>query len=559
MTGGAGLSDGIPFWSGICRKLAKGVRMSLPVLIAGIAIGHAPGSAGATELWLSGVDPFVRGVMRPGELSDYTDLFKPDAPWTGAAARTAVFKTSTQWIEYAPDAALARMFEVLRNRHIALAMEGLMIRGGAECGRGVEGYSSPDAIRNAALRIRRLGGELAAVAMDEPLWFGHHYEGAQACRSSIAEIARNIAGNVAAVTEIFPGVAIGDIEPVSTDAGPGWTDEIMQWVDAYRAATGRPLAFFHADVIWDDRMQDELPRLAGRLRAAGIAFGVIYNGDPQDDSDIAWTDHAEAHFETLEAGGRFSPDQAILQTWMARPRRMLPEGEPGTMTHLVLPYARPPTLLTATIDNGRAAGRLTDLAGRPVVGARISLVQPEDGRSGALTERRLGGTVPQGAARAVIGLRLDAECDCSGDGEVGLGAVTYSEGAASAIAVRFPPLGEAQARPSILQEEAIPDRPLILNSMPFEVAPDQSFRLSVAMRASPSASQSGYLAIIFLDAAGREIRRIRLPLEEGEIEIAAPTTDMDGRFSAAVPATARRLRAVFAGDAHYRRAADAAR
>jgi hypothetical protein len=300
--------------------------------------------ATANEVWLAGLDPFVRQVIQPGATSDYTKLFVPTAPWQQAATSLKVFKTSTQWVTYAPDNVLSAMFSDLKRRGIGLAIEALATPQTSSCGAGVEGYSSPGSMAIMAQRVKNLGGDLKYIAMDEPLWFGHHYQGPNACQSAISNLATSLAVNVNAIRAVFPNVMVGDIEPLSLATVPDWLDELATFATAFQSATGTPLDFLHADVQWSNNSPSELQQFTTRMHAAGIKVGFIYNGDPTDQTDLAWTEHAEARFTSIERS--LVADQTILQTWMLRPTNMLPETQAGTMTNLVDRYLAMQTKLS---------------------------------------------------------------------------------------------------------------------------------------------------------------------------------------------------------------------
>ena len=220
-----------------------------------------------------------------------------------------VFKTSTQFLNRASDEQLQRMFEDLKRcRHIALAFEAMMQTFNGECGEGVEGYAGPGVMGRLALRIKQLGGQLAYVAMDEPLSMGHRYSGPHACHAAIAAIAQDIAGNVAMVRNVFPDVQVGDIEPFGfTDPQASWLDDLAQSIAAYHATTGQNLAFLHLDMDWHQDWRAELAALAPMLKATGIKFGIIYDGDPGDTDGTTWTRHAEERFAAVEADPALAP------------------------------------------------------------------------------------------------------------------------------------------------------------------------------------------------------------------------------------------------------------
>jgi hypothetical protein len=162
------------------------------------------------------------------------------------------------------------------------------------------------------------------------------YDKQNACRWSIQEVAHNIAAGIAAFLRVFPQARICESEPIATpDAGR--IEEIMQWTQAFKAATGHPLACLHADVRWSGPRQQQLPERKSRLHAAGIQLDIIYNGDGKAQSGIGWTRQSMDRVR-MESGASLAPNQALLQSWTRQPDRMLPEDERGTMTWLVNQY-----------------------------------------------------------------------------------------------------------------------------------------------------------------------------------------------------------------------------
>jgi hypothetical protein len=314
------------------------------VLLASTPIANS--ATVSPEVWLSGVPPFVREKTFQEPDSDYMNLFKPDAPWSKSAQSVRVFMINGGLVMHQSDNELKAVFVDLNRRHIALAIEmgllsGKNSAGQQACGVGVEGFAAPDNAKVVANRIEKAGGVLAYVAMDEPLWYAHHFSGKNACGWSMEDVARDIAPRVAALREKFPAVQIGDIEPVGTAEPPDWVDEIAQWTQVYRKVVGEPLSFFHADVAWNGPWQQQLPAVKRRIEVAGLKFGIIYDGGgSKDESDEVWTREAEQRFRMVESDPSMIPDHAIIQTWARWPKKMLPEDQPGTLTNLVLKYSK---------------------------------------------------------------------------------------------------------------------------------------------------------------------------------------------------------------------------
>src|SRR5262249_4189164 len=185
----------------------------------------------------------------------------------------------------------------------------------------------------AAARIKALGGTLAYVAMDNPLWYGHFSTQPGALQTPIAAIAKDVAKQVATIHRYFPDCQVGDNEPLPGAMAPSdFADQIATWQAAYRDATGIPLAFFHAEVIWpDETSRAQMIAVAANSSAGGTRFGIIYDGDSADSTGVSWTTDAEKFFSYIEQ--TFVPDDAVLQTWNTQPDHALPETQPGTMTY----------------------------------------------------------------------------------------------------------------------------------------------------------------------------------------------------------------------------------
>ena len=189
--------------------------------------------------------------------------------------------------------------------------------------------------------------------------------------------------------------------------------------------------------------------------------------------------------------------------------------------------------------------------------ARSGLGQKEltDEDLRALGER----LVPPKAATAVPALRINAECNCSGPADIAVGPVRYRDDRTGQIVERAfrPSAARATAAiPARFQVE--PGQPITQNAPNFPVTPDHPSTIQVPMRTNQTSAGSGYVALVFLDAAGKELERLRLPFEPAERPIGTLTTDAQGRFSLLPDAATLRasvgFRAEFAGDARYRTA-----
>jgi len=317
--------------------------LSTIVWLIGMPAG-AP--AHAQEIWLVPQQGLQNAV-------DRMDMFRPDAPWKNAASHTQVFKFyANPAFNVAPQMEVDMVVADLKRRGIAIALEAGVITGEPKprppCGGWglVEGYGPLAMHEVIARKIKKAGGNVKYIAMDEPLWFGHYFKGGTprfpqpGCRSSIDEVIKLIAPALQVYIREFPGVAVGEIEPPAV-AQPNWQNDLTTWATDFRATLGRPLAFVHIDVGWanpdaSQHLRTYYAYLQDLVRRRLLEkIGIIYNGNPNDPSDAAWVQAARDHVTIAERDFGLHPDQVVFQSWHVHPTHAMPETSPDTLTSLV--------------------------------------------------------------------------------------------------------------------------------------------------------------------------------------------------------------------------------
>lgn len=294
-------------------------------------------SAQEPEIWFCPRPLVTTPANVAGGAADYFELFESPSPWPTVLKHIRVFKIYLRLVQNGDEQQLAKMFDFLKRNHIALALELGFLTASDACGRGVEGYTGRFAA-DVARKIKRLGGDIAIVDMDEPLWYGSEFDGPRACHADVASIARDAAQHLAEVRTIFPDMKVGDTEPVLGNAkDPQWPDKITEWLRTFEAVYGQKLAFFHADVVWSTAWQGPLKAVSQSVRARGIAFGVIYNSDHRDQENLEAEDHMLGRARAVETSIP-APEQVVFQSWERYPSKVVPETEAGSMTNAVLRY-----------------------------------------------------------------------------------------------------------------------------------------------------------------------------------------------------------------------------
>jgi hypothetical protein len=265
------------------------------------------------------------------------DLFQTDAPWQESAGLIQVFKLYGEWVAYhATDLELQAAVAAIRRRGLALAVEAGPLDPPSECGQGVEGFAGTDEARLIARRIRAAGGTIDLVALDEPFFFAHVYDGPNACHWPADRIAEGVTAFIRTMRSFFPEVIVGDTEPLAGAAGPA---DYTAWLETFRSVAGYDLAFLHMDIDWGrPEWPEEVLEIEHFGRDFGVPVGIIYNGNYQDTSDEDWISIAGQRVirYELEAGGR--PEHVLFQSWHDSPDHALPETEPYTFTGFIVRY-----------------------------------------------------------------------------------------------------------------------------------------------------------------------------------------------------------------------------
>jgi len=287
---------------------------------------------------------------------DFMDLFNPDAPWQQAASHVKVFMLTGAYLSHAPQQEVDRIVGDLNRRRIPIALAiGVMNVGpkatNPSCGGLglVEGYGTPQLARAVSQKIKEASGSIRYIAMDEPLWFGHYFNGRPGgqpgCHSAIPQILDLIRESLAVYAGEFPDLVVGDTEPTDIAEQDQWKKDLLAWTSGFRSQTGRPLAFTHIDIPFNRPGEEgyavDYYQEVEKLKQQGLiqAIGVIYNGTPTDSSDEAWILDAKQHIRLLEEKHHLHPDQALIQSWHAYPQHVLPESSAGSLTGLIDYYA----------------------------------------------------------------------------------------------------------------------------------------------------------------------------------------------------------------------------
>lgn len=312
---------------------------------------------------------------------DFMDLFAPGADWETTAEGLHVFKLYGEWVgSHATDAQLRQAIEAIRARGLALAVEAGPLNPTAACGQGIEGFAGTHEGTRIAQRILAAGGRLDLIALDEPYYFAHFYDGPNACSWTAEEIAGQVDAYIRHMRTFFPDVRIGDTEPMPY---PVQADDYSAWLLTFREVAGYDLDFLHLDMDWSrtdwPEMADELEKFGTSI---GVPVGIIYFGNHGDPDDEAWLSIAGERVKNYELVHGGTPAHVLFQSWNDKPDHALPESDPNTFTGFILRYFTDQAGLGFTEASGSLA------FGKPV---RTSAALP--GNEGEFAVDRDAGTI----------------------------------------------------------------------------------------------------------------------------------------------------------------------
>jgi len=288
--------------------------------------------------------PPQRGGPYDGS-DDWSDLWSQGADWDELAGQLDVFKLYGGWsFAESTTPEVDRIRRTLDRYGLGLAVETSPLFPTDACGRDgqgnlVEGFAGEQA-RDTMENIRRGGGTVDLIALDEPWYYAHHYDGPGACHWDVDQVAQGVAEFIRVVRETFPNVRVGDIEPTPPPVSAAGLGE---WIGAWTRVVGEPPAFLHLDVDvgragWTRLVAD----IGAESHARDVPFGVIAMGDPSATSDLEWLQTGGARLSRLRFVEGVEPDHLIFQSWHDRPDRALPESDPTTYAGWLLDYLRDP-------------------------------------------------------------------------------------------------------------------------------------------------------------------------------------------------------------------------
>jgi hypothetical protein len=278
--------------------------------------------------WATGPAPEIWYVSN-ADAPDLVTMFVHPELWSRARVHINVFQFSPQQaavpnvsgLNTVDDLARVDAFRLLGSWGIGIAIEAGAIKPWDCTGERAAGIAL-EYINN----VRRAGGKVKALALDEPL-----HSGIALCTNTMQQVALKTSTYIKQVKSKASGTEIGDIEPY-----PGYSaSQMIEFVTALEKNGAKP-DFFHVDISIallklrpNVHLAADLQAMQDFFRKQGIPFGVIiwsggYGAEP---SDRAYYDRSMALARQVhEAIG--TPDRLDFESWVTRSSQTCSEGQP---------------------------------------------------------------------------------------------------------------------------------------------------------------------------------------------------------------------------------------
>jgi hypothetical protein len=271
------------------------------------------------------------------------DLFEnPDAWKETREVLDVFFQTDLNFQRHFKDDELQTWFAMLKQWNIKFALEVGALK---EWGRtGEKTFNAEKPIWD---RLQRLGGNIYAIAMDEPLVCAREH-----IHESDEYAMQETANYIALVRKHFPDILIGDIEAypsISVKDHQWWIEGLEKKLAAMNV---RGLDFYRLDVDWirfnvqQKGSWKEVKQIEQYCRQRKLPFSLIYwsSGYPAmknrglADDSTWYTSIMQQGYDYTSVEG--TPDQYVIESWVGAPSRSVPETGDWTFTRSVLDFAR---------------------------------------------------------------------------------------------------------------------------------------------------------------------------------------------------------------------------
>lgn len=225
----------------------------------------------------------------------------------------------------------------------------------------------------------------------------------------------------------------------------------------------------------------------------------------------------------------------------------MPDTWPTGLTSLInYYYSQERTAIEAQFVGQGVHGRLTTFQGKPVANATINGYVPGIDFSKPLPATVVQDVVPPNAGFAVIGYRLNAECDCQGPNDVLVGPLHFQEtqGGSTDYTFLFPNGDQTFNAPpnnAFVTNETVggirvnrvivtATQSFVVNSAWVPVTPGANFTYTIPAASMGDGPWYGHAVLFWFDANYNYLAAETFIPDGGRVLVSSATTAADGSF-----------------------------
>jgi hypothetical protein len=302
------------------------------------------------------------------------------------------------------------------------------------------------------------------------------------------------------------------------------------------------------DVTWDNPAWIQpLSDLRLYTRQRNMRLGWYFNAATYITGDANWLNNAARNIEYVEGTLHVVPDIGIIDSWAVYPAHNLPETWPVGLTSLINHYFRERTALAVQFVGRGARGKLTTTQGKPMANVTVNGYVPGVDFTQPLPTTVFQDVVPPNATLAVIGYRLNAECNCHGSNDVLVGQLHYQETSGGSTDYRFlfPDVDQTFSIPpntAFLTNERVagvrvnrvivkPTQSFLPNSSWIPVTPGAHFTYTVPAASMGTGPWHGFVFLNFFDSNYGYVSGMKVVPDGGRVLVSSTATAADGSFA----------------------------
>jgi hypothetical protein len=307
---------------------------------------------------------------------------------------------------------------------------------------------------------------------------------------------------------------------------------------------GTTVSTVQSDTAWTDpTWEQSFVDMRQYLHQQNLAFGVIYDGNPLSTNNADWVSSTIGNMEAVEGSLHIVPDVVTFQSWNAYPTNNLPETSTSAQTWEIDRYFRPRSSLAAQFVGQGVQGKLITMDGKPIANATINGYKPGVDFTKPLPTIVYQGVVPATAVFALVGIRLNTECNlCNGLDDVLIGAIQYQETQGGTSKFTFQPVNapgvldgaivgtQLVGGTQVARIIAAPGQQVLYNSQEFPVTAGAQYTFTVPAGTVGGRGWTGNVDYLWGDGKGGG-SRVTITPGPGKALVSTTTTNPDGTFA----------------------------